>query len=463
MLAKVEKFIQENQLFTDGDRVVVAVSGGVDSVVLLHILINLAPRYRLSLVVAHLEHGLRATSVRDAVFVRELCKSLNIEAVEIEHGEVKKLQREKKLGLEEAARIVRYEFLERVAEKYHCNKIALGQHMQDQAETVLLNLFRGSGIGGLKGILPLRNKLVRPLLNVSKKEIIEFANAKKLLFVEDESNFLPDCQRNKLRIELMPALEQDYNPRITEGLANLASLAAEEDAYFQLATDDFIKSNVESFAGELTIKKAALLTQHKALQRRIVRKLYQLCSGEESSLAFTYVEQILGFWHSEQLSLRLPGEVLLKRRSEKIAWLKAARLTKTLPFQSLTISEIKSRIIQLEGAFSLEFNIKTDVLLAEAILGLPCASFLDAEKLKMPLMLRTAKAGDMFQAPQGSRKKILGIYQKKKLPLAFRLTLPLLEDATGEIIWAAGLGTGRKVLCEENTKSFLQIHLRKNG
>ena len=99
MLAKVEKFIQENQLFTDGDRVVVAVSGGVDSVVLLHILINLAPRYRLSLVVAHLEHGLRATSVRDAVFVRELCKSLNIEAVEIEHGEVKKLQREKNKSL----------------------------------------------------------------------------------------------------------------------------------------------------------------------------------------------------------------------------------------------------------------------------------------------------------------------------------------------------------------------------
>ena len=463
MLAKVEKFIQQNRLLEQGDRVVVAVSGGVDSVVLLHVLIHLAPLYQLNLVVAHLDHGLRTTSARDADFVQRLCEKLAIEAVEIEYVNVKNLQIEQKLGLEEAARIVRYEFLERIAEKYQCNKIALGQHMQDQAETVLLNLFRGSGTSGLKGILPLRNKLIRPLLSIAKLEIIAFAKEKQLSFVEDESNFLPDCRRNKIRLELMPELEQEYNPKITECLANLASLCADEDVYFRLAEDDFIKKEVQQFSTELILKKVALFGEHKALQRRILRRIYQLCCGTTSSLAFVYVEQILDFWQNTQSSLRLPGEVLLKKRGEKIAWLYPERLTKALPFQPQTILEIENRIIKLEGTFSLELRKKEEVLMIEAILGLPCASFLAVEKLEMPLILRTAQVGDIFTTSQGSRKKIMGLYQKTKIPLAFRSALPVLEDSSGEIIWVAGIGTGKKVLCDANTRIFLQIHLRKNS
>ncbi len=213
---KVLSFMKKNHMTDRGDSVLAAVSGGADSVCLLLLLREMAAELGIKVFAFHMNHGIRgAEADRDERFVMELCERLNI-PLTVAHEKVEEYAAERGLSGEEAGRILRYHHLGETAEKYQCAKIAVAHHEDDDAETVLLNLFRGSGLAGLSGIRPVRENIIRPLLCVSRKEIEGYLNEQELSWCEDSTNKENDYTRNKIRNELLPWVTENINSRAAE-------------------------------------------------------------------------------------------------------------------------------------------------------------------------------------------------------------------------------------------------------
>ncbi|MGB2697476.1 MAG: tRNA lysidine(34) synthetase TilS, partial [Candidatus Zixiibacteriota bacterium] len=218
LISKAKKTIDRYHMIKSGDKVVVAVSGGPDSVTLLLVLLELKKDFNLSLFIAHVNHKLRGKeSDQDQGFVRKLASDLNIKLY-TSSFQVKKEAKKMKLSVEECAREIRYNYLNKLADKLKAQKIALGHNFNDQAETVLIRLIRGSGSLGLSGIPPVKNKIIRPLIEIKREEIEAFLKKKKIPFRIDSSNLRTDYLRNKVRLKLLPILKKGYNPKIEEVL-----------------------------------------------------------------------------------------------------------------------------------------------------------------------------------------------------------------------------------------------------
>jgi len=229
MLARVKKTLKKYKMLTQGEKVILGVSGGADSIAMLYALNELVD-YGLELIVAHLNHGIRGDEAKgDAEFVKETAKSLRLTFV---YGEVDTLsfKEESQLSLEDAARTLRYKFFDQVLNKHYATKIATAHTLDDQAETVLMRLLRGSGSRGLSGIPPVSNSIVRPLIDTSRSEIEEYLRSKGVEWVEDSTNESPEFLRNRIRQDLLVELES-YNPQIKETLSRTAEILRSEEVY----------------------------------------------------------------------------------------------------------------------------------------------------------------------------------------------------------------------------------------
>ena len=240
---KVLSFMKKNHMTDRGDSVLAAVSGGADSVCLLLLLHEMAAELGIKVFAFHMNHGIRgAEADRDERFVMELCERLNI-PLTVAHEKVEEYAAERGLSGEEAGRILRYHHLGETAEKYQCAKIAVAHHEDDDAETVLLNLFRGSGLAGLSGIRPVRENIIRPLLCVSRKEIEEYLNEQELSWCEDSTNKENDYTRNKIRNELLPWVTENINSRAAEHILAVSEFAAQADAYFEMEAERILEES----------------------------------------------------------------------------------------------------------------------------------------------------------------------------------------------------------------------------
>ena len=240
---KVLSFMKKNHMTDRGDSVLAAVSGGADSVCLLLLLREMAAELGIKVFAFHMNHGIRgAEADRDERFVMELCERLNI-PLTVAHEKVEEYAAERGLSGEEAGRILRYHHLGETAEKYQCAKIAVAHHEDDDAETVLLNLFRGSGLAGLSGIRPVRENIIRPLLCVSRKEIEEYLNEQELSWCEDSTNKENDYTRNKIRNELLPWVTENINSRAAEHILAVSEFAAQADAYFEMEAERILEES----------------------------------------------------------------------------------------------------------------------------------------------------------------------------------------------------------------------------
>ena len=319
---------------------VVAVSGGMDSVVLLHLLNVLRPAWRLTLHIAHLDHGLREESGRDAQFVRELAAAARIPST-IERREVEAVAAREGWSLEDGARRIRYQFLLEVARRQSAAHIALAHTADDQAETVLMRLVRGTGLMGL-GAIPIQRqleevRLVRPLLELWRREIAEYARAAGLVHREDATNADRRFVRNRIRHELLPLLERRYNPNVKGALTQLAEQSRADYAYLSDAAERQWKRTVRgertgaghASAPGVSISIAALLRQPKALQRQLVRQAIQRLRGDTGQLEFRHWLEVERLCVERPVGtvLDLPGGVQLCREQERIT----CRLTQRNP------------------------------------------------------------------------------------------------------------------------------------
>jgi tRNA(Ile)-lysidine synthase len=315
------KGVENSQLINEGDRILVGVSGGVDSVVLLDVLLRLSPKINFKISVGHVNHALRgAESDRDERFVKELAAKRGLKCYS------KKLDNLKESGenLQNLARKLRYDFLEKTAKKIKADKIALAHHADDQAETMLQHLIRGSGLAGLCGMKDVRRipndmAIIRPLLGFTKDELKEYAKQRRLRFTTDSSNKKGRYTRNALRNDLLPRLKK-YNPKIVLNLCKTAAILSDDDLALRNLSQSIFNDNCVKSCHKVIFPKKLFLTASMSVCRRICRLAYEHLTGSTENLLTDHVEKMIQISRSPKKrgEYYLPKSVKFTRKLDKI-------------------------------------------------------------------------------------------------------------------------------------------------
>jgi tRNA(Ile)-lysidine synthase len=436
---KVWRYIKEHSLIEAGDRIVVAVSGGPDSLCLLHLLNRISSSISFDLVVAHMNHSMRPEADDEADMVQDLAAAFSLPFYKKKENVVK-FAAEHNLSVEEAGRNLRYRFLQEVARQSAAAKIAVGHHRDDQAETVLFNLLRGTGPDGLAGMLPCRTigktKLIRPLLTLSRLETEAYCRDNGLRPALDSTNRQTGYTRNRIRLDLLPHLEKNYNPRVKEALARLSSLAAEDRRFLQEQTARALKFVSRAQGNRMIISKDRLRMLPQALRSRVARlalERYVMSSQVE----WTHVHSLLSLTKETgaDCEIALPG----KARLYRVKNLLVIAAKKDLPeaFIGEKILRVPGRTT-LPGGGWIEAQICTLPELIRPLL--PGQGYLDYEQLPSLLVARGRWPGARFY-PQGAAggKKLKDFFIDQKVLRDKRDSWPLVTTPQGEIVWVAGL------------------------
>jgi tRNA(Ile)-lysidine synthase len=255
---KVIRFIRDNELIRSGDRILIALSGGADSVFLLHFLTKFKKKYKSELAVLHINHLIRGKNAdEDEKFCREMCSKLDVKFYSVRKN-VKLFAAKNKISVEEAGRILRYKTLNETARKYQYDKIATAHHLSDNAETVLLNLIKGTGLKGLSGIPVKRDNIIRPILSLSKEEITSYLQQNKILFRTDESNLSDDYERNFIRNNIIPLIKNRLNPSFEHALFNASAIIKSYYNYLTGKVNELVPNAVSFKESVLTINLKTL-------------------------------------------------------------------------------------------------------------------------------------------------------------------------------------------------------------
>jgi tRNA(Ile)-lysidine synthase len=453
---KVRETISRYDMIHQGDTVVVGVSGGPDSVCLLDILHEFADELKISLIVSHYNHGLRpAEDKSETLFVRELAKNLSLPSVT---GKAPPSLRKRTASIEEWARDARYHFLEKVRVKHRAQKIALGHNLNDQAETIIMRLLRGSGPSGLTGIPPCRDRtIIRPLIEVERREIERYLKARRLSYVTDSSNLKTDYLRNKIRLELMPLLEQ-HQPQLAHLLGQTADILREEDAYLERISEAWLSKEAELDPdNSFQVPISSFLKLPIALRRRVTRQSIGKVKQDLRRITWDHVESILRLARSEkpQASIHLPGRLNVKRTYDHLI-VSSGEGRRSPPFSYTLHAPGVCRIEEIGRTISItELKNRKGLNLGES----PYTAFLDADKVSYPLKVRSFRPGDRF-VPFGmtGQKKLKNFFVDLKVPTKMRYSTPILccDDT---IVWVSGLRIDDRFKVTPETKRVLKITL----
>jgi tRNA(Ile)-lysidine synthase len=451
---KVKKTVSRYGMIDPGDLVLVAVSGGPDSVCLLDILHELKDEWGLKLVVAHYNHGLRqAEDESETQFVHRLAASMNL-PFKTEKASI--FVEGSTASLEERARNSRYEFLERLKHGLHVQKIAVGHNLNDQAETVLMRLLRGSGPSGLSGIPPCRDDtIIRPLIEIKREEIESYLKARKLTYVIDSSNLDTRYLRNKIRLELLPLLLEDQ-PRLIEHLGKLAFILREDNNYLDEEAEQWVGREAERRNnGNIFIPLSSFIKLSQAVRSRVIRNVFMKICKSLRRIDFSHIQSVhaLALGKKPQGLLDLPNGLRVKRIYDGLVFTLEVE-QKPCDFfyplegsgtfhlekigRSLTLTE-------LEGGVDLDLGHSTQT------------AYLDAAKLRYPLVARNFRPGDKF-VPLGmtGHKKIKNFFMDLKIPSHLRAMIPILTDQDTPV-WICGYRIDDRFKVTPETKTILKV------
>jgi len=453
----VKRFISANNMIEDGEMVVAAISGGPDSLSLLYALYYLRGELHFTLHVAHLDHKFRGVeSAEDALFVKEHACTLGL-AITLEEVDVPRLANESKLSDETAARKARYEFYERVAAEVGASKIALGHNADDQAETVLMRLLRGAGSHGLSGIPRIREgKYIRPLLSTPRSKIEGFLSDFNLSPRQDASNEKPIYLRNKIRLELLPLLESEYNPSIKRVLNRTAEILRSEDDFLDgMARESLNDCMINQQNGLIEIDIAKLKKYDIALQRRILRHGIADVIGGVRDIGFERIESILFLISSDQPnnSLSLPHNLNITKSYDKLAICKRLYADESAFFEYELNVPGKTRLSELNATVVIELDVNSEIKPKDRF-----QETFDFDKIAQPLLqIRNRRNGDRFQ-PLGmcGTKKLKDFFIDEKVPLKLRDRIPILVNGD-DILWVVGYRISDKFKITSSTKRKLTV------
>lgn len=294
MINKVIETIKKHNLIESGDKIVLGVSGGPDSISMLDILNKIKNEFDFEIVVAHINHMIREEAIEDEKYVSDYCKKNDIEFY-IKRIDVLQIANDKKIGTEEAGRKVRYEFFEEVMKNTNANKIAIAHNKNDKIETIIMNLLRGSGISGLKGIQPKRNdKYIRPIIECEREEIEDYCEVNKLNPCIDKTNFENEYTRNKIRNVVIPYVKNEFNPNVIETIDRLSQVATEESDYIDLQTQKtYQKLIIEKTENQISLKLKEFNEQEKVIKNRMILLVVKELMGSSEGIEKIHIEDII--------------------------------------------------------------------------------------------------------------------------------------------------------------------------
>jgi len=484
---QVRSFIQCERLIAPGDRVVVGVSGGPDSLCLLHLLCALKGELGLEVHVAHLNHQIRGWDAdADAQFVRGVCAQWGIPCT-VELRDVPTFARERRLAVEEAARRVRYAFLSEVAVAVRATRIAVGHNADDQSETVLMHWLRGAGLSGLRGMLPamritdLRLSelteghealwLVRPLLQTPRQAIESYCRVHGLQPRFDRSNLDTTFYRNKLRHELLPYLEREYKPRFREILRRSAQvIRAECDLLEVLCDEAWRRVVLEENARAITLSREAWHELHLAMQRAVLRRAVQHLRRDLRDIGFQHIEAAVEVARDGPVGARatLPRDVMLIVGYRDLV-VADRRYAPEPDFPALP-AEMPGRVeVRKAGKTALPNGLVATVRVTPRDAMPPdwednpdpWRAFVDQAAVGERLYLRRRRAGDRFQPlGLGGRSKLVSeLLVNAKVPAWWRDRVPLLVREDDQIVWVCGWRLDERARITDETRRVITIRL----
>jgi tRNA(Ile)-lysidine synthase len=448
----VKKTIEKYKLIKREDKILVAYSGGVDSTALLTALLELRKDWALDLFLGHFNHRLRPGALEDEQFVRKVAQRRSLPLF-VGSEDVRTYARGRRLNLEEAGRVLRYDFLIQIAQKIGDAKIATGHTINDQAETFFMRLLRGSGLRGLGSIFPVvEGRIIRPLLFVERREIEAYLRKERIDFRQDESNLDKRLTRNKIRLDLIPYIQENFEPKIITRISRVVSILQEEEDLLERLTHMEAQETVIQKKGEVCLDLNATSALPRGLARRVVRDFIKKLKGDLRGISFDDVESILEL--EERKSFHLKKRFLLVRDKDLVC-----------------LRKIPSRKIEYEYVWSGDRPLMIDELhlTVEAKRLKPGSSpfafdddsraFLDGKKVRFPIKIRNRREGDRYQ-PFGApgQKKLKEIMRAKGIALEERDRRPVFVFGD-EIIWILGFPVGEKCKIDDKSEEVIEIRV----
>ena len=498
---KVLSFMKKNHMTDRGDSVLAAVSGGADSGCLLLLLHEMAAELGIKVFAFHMNHGIRgAEADRDEQFVMELCERLNI-PLTVAHEKVEEYAAERGLSGEEAGRILRYHHLGETAEKYQCAKIAVAHHEDDDAETVLLNLFRGSGLAGLSGIRPVRENIIRPLLCVSRKEIEEYLNEQELSWCEDSTNKENDYTRNKIRNELLPWVTENINSRAAEHILAVSEFAAQADAYFEMEAERILEESCSkrreegkqpnsknageadgkepgtgqsSKVAENEMKMCTKINtdifdpQPEILKTYIVRRMILNAAGKAKDITERHIRSVMdlsgpGGGHTVDLPYGLKAVrgyetlgIVQNKNPSQMSESDQKQERKPVFENKINLETDMDEILDLGGT-----HIRLHAVHREKELEIPknqYTKWFDYDKINVGLSIRYRKNGDYLTLSGGGKKKLRRYMIDEKIPENERDRIPVLADGD-HVLWVVGYRISDYYKITDETERVLEAEM----
>ena len=442
LLDTVRKTISEYSMLEKGDKILCAVSGGADSICLLNVILSLKDEYDLSVYVANVNHLIRGEEAnRDSDFVKKICKDKNI-AYYYREYDVPALSKERKMGEEECGRMLRYEFFDEISQELGGVKIATAHNLNDNAETILFRLVRGSSAKGLSGIKYTRGNIIRPLLDVSREEIEEYLENNNLTWCEDSTNALSVYSRNKIRNRVMPCLDE-ISQGAQKRIVSVAKLLSKDDEFLSRNAEEIVRKCL--FESSLLINP--LKDTHISVKRRVIAIVLEKWGTKE--ITVDKINDFMDFLSKESgKSFDINADCFAEKSYDKIFLVKRNK------------GEYPTHILDKE---CIGKNWKITATLSKTPLTKKSNNIavFDAGKLFLPLTVRYRRDGDKIrQSGMNGSKKLSDIFTDEKIDKHLRDEIPIIEK-NGEILFVCGLRKSSLYGIDEKTKDYLIIEYKR--
>ena len=479
---KVLAYCKKTAMFDAGDKVVLGVSGGADSICLLFVLHRLQERLGIELCVVHVNHKIREEAVEDAEYVRTVCTSLSIPFV-LKEADVQAMAKELHLGTEEAGRKVRYQAFSDVAKDFGATKIAVAHNSNDRAETMLFHLFRGTGLKGMAGILPIRDRIVRPLLCLERAEIEEYLKQCGIEYKTDRTNDTDDYSRNRIRRNILPYAKEHIAEGCIENMCRGAEIFAQEEEYLEEQTVEALKrcaegidekEDVEQICREkgcMDLNVEAFLGYHPVIRKRMLLYVLRYLSPGMQDITATHIEDIMTLFEDRgNRQIHLPYHILGQRIYEKVRLERGSGKIKEKIAFDVLLPELKEegecREVMLPDGSRLEISLlsaetkmEQKSMIFQNISENRYTKWLDYDKIVKRLRVRTRQTGDYLTINGGENlqhKKIKEYMVSEKIPRQERDEIPLLAEED-HVLWLIGYRISEYYKITENTKKILLV------
>ena len=463
MEKKVIQYIEEQGILEAGDHVLIGVSGGADSLALLYFLDKFANWFHIFIGVAHLHHGLRGPDAdEDEAFVKKFCQDRKIPFFSRQRN-IGVISQDEQISVEEAGRKERYAFFMAIAATHGYNRIAMGHHINDQAETMLMRLIRGTGVKGVSGIKASRDNLyIRPFLCLQKKEILNYCEINKLAFRTDATNLQRDYTRNKIRLDIMPMI-LEINPRAEVHFNEFCKIANEYEVFFEKYVDQIEDHILTKKENQVLLNRERWLNEEPVVQKEILRRSIFKFKGSLKEIEYNHITAFYSLLKSDKTTweIHFPHEIQIIRRYDRVLVTEKQKSEgffispkRIIPNKTYLFSK-EHLIVETKFVSQDEFRKKRCIFSKE--IKNHSEKYFDYDKIKDILVLRSRRSGDYFY-PSGmtGKKTIKKYYIDKKIDRDRRNEIPLLV-IDHEVVWILGHAINQRFLADDDTKNIIRV------